>query len=119
MIVKKDNNSRKDFSKITISLASPKSIFDQSQPDEETARSTLEKLFFSDKRYDLGEMGRYRINRKLNLNIDPKTRVLTNEDIVSIIKHLIKLINSKEEVDDIDHLSNPVELNFSQVVKEA
>ena len=75
-------------------------------PDEETARSTLEKLFFSDKRYDLGEMGRYRINRKLNLNIDPKTRVLTNEDIVSIIKHLIKLINSKEEVDDIDHLSN-------------
>ncbi|MBP5614581.1 MAG: DNA-directed RNA polymerase subunit beta, partial [Bacteroidales bacterium] len=75
-------------------------------PDEETARSTLEKLFFSDKRYDLGEMGRYRINRKLNLSIDPKTRVLTNEDIVSIIKHLIKLINSKEEVDDIDHLSN-------------
>ena len=75
-------------------------------PDEETARSTLEKLFFSDKRYDLGEMGRYRINRKLNLNIDSKTRVLTNEDIVSIIKHLIKLINSKEEVDDIDHLSN-------------
>ncbi len=75
-------------------------------PDEETARSTLEKLFFSDKRYDLGEMGRYRINRKLNLGIAPNVRVLTNEDIISIIKHLIKLINSKEEVDDIDHLSN-------------
>jgi DNA-directed RNA polymerase subunit beta len=75
-------------------------------PDEETARQALEKLFFSDKRYDLGEVGRYRINKKLNLNISPDVRVLTKEDIISIIRHLIELINSKAEVDDIDHLSN-------------
>ena len=75
-------------------------------PDEETARAVLDKLFFSDKRYDLGEVGRYRINKKLSLDIPPSTRVLTNLDIVSIIKHLIELINSKAEVDDIDHLSN-------------
>ncbi len=75
-------------------------------PDEETARATLDKLFFSDKRYDLGEVGRYRINKKLNLNIPMETGVLTNEDIISIIRYLIELINSKTEVDDIDHLSN-------------
>jgi DNA-directed RNA polymerase subunit beta len=75
-------------------------------PDEETARGIIEKLFFSDKRYDLGDVGRYRINKKLNLNIPIETRVLTNEDIISIIKYLIELINSKAEVDDIDHLSN-------------
>ena len=75
-------------------------------PDEETARGIIEKLFFSDKRYDLGEVGRYRINRKLDLNISLETRVLTKEDIICIIKHLIKLINSHAEVDDIDHLSN-------------
>jgi DNA-directed RNA polymerase subunit beta len=75
-------------------------------PDEETARMALDKLFFSDKRYDLGEVGRYRINKKLNLNISSDTRVLTKEDIISIIKHLIELINSKADVDDIDHLSN-------------
>ena len=75
-------------------------------PDEETARAVLDKLFFSEKRYDLGEVGRYRINKKLSLDIPPSTRVLTNTDIVSIIKHLIELINSKAEVDDIDHLSN-------------
>ena len=75
-------------------------------PDEETARGIIEKLFFSDKRYDLGEVGRYRINRKLDLNIPLGTRVLTKEDIICIIKHLIKLINSHAEVDDIDHLSN-------------
>ena len=75
-------------------------------PDEETARGIIEKLFFSDKRYDLGEVGRYRINRKLELNIPLETRVLTKEDIICIIKHLIKLINSHAEVDDIDHLSN-------------
>ncbi|MDR1878649.1 MAG: DNA-directed RNA polymerase subunit beta [Bacteroidales bacterium] len=75
-------------------------------PDEETARMALDKLFFSDKRYDLGEVGRYRINKKLNLDTPPETRVLTKEDIISIIKHLIELINSKAEVDDIDHLSN-------------
>ncbi len=75
-------------------------------PDDETARQALDKLFFSEKRYDLGEVGRYRINRKLNLNIPMETRVLTKEDIISIIKHLIELINAKAEVDDIDHLSN-------------
>jgi DNA-directed RNA polymerase subunit beta len=75
-------------------------------PDEETARGIIEKLFFSDKRYDLGDVGRYRINRKLNLNIPIETRVLTKEDIISIIKYLIELVNSKAEVDDIDHLSN-------------
>ncbi len=75
-------------------------------PDEETARATLEKLFFSEKRYDLGEVGRYRINKKLNLNIPMETGVLTNEDIISIIRYLVELINSKTDVDDIDHLSN-------------
>lgn len=75
-------------------------------PDEETARGVLEKLFFSDKRYDLGEVGRFRINRKLHLNIDINTRILTKDDIISIIKYLIQLINSKTNVDDIDHLSN-------------
>ena len=75
-------------------------------PDEETARATLEKLFFSDKRYDLGEVGRYRINKKLNLNIPMETGVLTNEDIISIIRYLVELINNKTDVDDIDHLSN-------------
>ena len=75
-------------------------------PDEETARGIIEKLFFSDKRYDLGEVGRYRINTKLNLTVPSDVRVLTKEDITSIIKYLIELINSKSEVDDIDHLSN-------------
>ncbi|MCQ2272119.1 MAG: DNA-directed RNA polymerase subunit beta [Bacteroidales bacterium] len=75
-------------------------------PDEETARTAFEKLFFSDKRYDLGEVGRYKINKKLNLNIPMETRVLTKEDIISIIRYLIELLNSKTEVDDIDHLSN-------------
>ena len=75
-------------------------------PDEETAREVFEKLFFSDKRYDLGEVGRYKINKKLGLYIDLDTRVLTNEDIVEIIKHMIELINSNKEIDDIDHLSN-------------
>lgn len=75
-------------------------------PDEEAARSALERLFFSDKRYDLGEVGRYRINKKLNLNIPIETGILTKEDIISIIKYLIELMNSKTDVDDIDHLSN-------------
>ncbi len=75
-------------------------------PDEATARDVIDKLFFSDKRYDLGEVGRYRINKKLNLNIDSDTKVLTKEDIINIIKYLIQLINSKTDVDDIDHLSN-------------
>jgi DNA-directed RNA polymerase subunit beta len=75
-------------------------------PDEETARGIIDKLFFSDSRYDLGEVGRYRINKKLNLETDLNVRVLTKEDIIHIIRHLIKLVNSKTDVDDIDHLSN-------------
>ena len=75
-------------------------------PDEQTARDIIQSLFFSDKRYDLGEVGRYRINKKLGLSIDYDRRVLTTEDIVLIVKYLIGLINSKAVVDDIDHLSN-------------
>ena len=75
-------------------------------PDEETARGIFEKLFFSDKRYDLGEVGRYRINKKLDIDTPSDVRVLTKEDIILIIKHLIKLVNNKTIVDDIDHLSN-------------
>ena len=75
-------------------------------PDEATARDVIEKLFFSDKRYDLGEVGRYRLNRKLGLSTPIETRILTKEDIIEIIKYLIQLINSKATVDDIDHLSN-------------
>ena len=75
-------------------------------PDEETARGIIERLFFSDKRYDLGDVGRYRINRKLQLDTPDETKVLTREDIIAIVKYLINLINSKAEVDDIDHLSN-------------
>ncbi|HIY77195.1 MAG TPA: DNA-directed RNA polymerase subunit beta [Candidatus Sphingobacterium stercorigallinarum] len=75
-------------------------------PDEETARGIIDRLFFSDKRYDLGDVGRYRINRKLKLETPSDTKVLTREDIIAIVKYLINLINSKAEVDDIDHLSN-------------
>ncbi len=75
-------------------------------PDDETARSMIEKLFFSDKRYDLGDVGRYRINKKLNLNTPMDVKVLTKEDIIWIVKYLIELVNSKADVDDIDHLSN-------------
>lgn len=75
-------------------------------PDDATARDVIEKLFFSDKRYDLGEVGRYRINKKLGLETSIDTKVLTKEDIIEIIKYLIELINSKTDVDDIDHLSN-------------
>jgi len=75
-------------------------------PDEATARDVIDKLFFSDQRYDLGEVGRYRLNRKLNLDTSIDTKVLTNDDIIEIIKYLIELINSKTNVDDIDHLSN-------------
>ena len=75
-------------------------------PDEETARGIIEKLFFSDKRYDLGDVGRYRINKKLGTDTNTDIKVLTKDDIISIIKHLIKLVNAKTEVDDIDHLSN-------------
>ena len=75
-------------------------------PDEETARGIIDKLFFSDQRYNLGEVGRYRMNKKLGLDISEDKRVLTKDDIITIIKYLIELVNSKAEVDDIDHLSN-------------
>ena len=75
-------------------------------PDEATAHDVIDKLFFSDRRYDLGDVGRFRINHKLGLDIDPAIRVLTREDMIQIIKYLISLINSKTDVDDIDHLSN-------------
>ncbi len=75
-------------------------------PDEETARGVIDKLFFSEQRYDLGEVGRYRINKKLELTESLDQRVLTKNDIISIVKYLIKLVNSKTDVDDIDHLSN-------------
>ncbi len=75
-------------------------------PDEETARGIIDKLFFSDKRYDLGEVGRYKINRKLKSNTDESIRVLTKDDIILIVKYLVSLMNQKAEIDDIDHLSN-------------
>jgi DNA-directed RNA polymerase subunit beta len=75
-------------------------------PDEETARGIIDKLFFSDQRYSLGEVGRYRMNKKLGLDIGMDKQVLTKQDIITIIKYLIELINSKAEIDDIDHLSN-------------
>ncbi|MCX8019622.1 MAG: DNA-directed RNA polymerase subunit beta [Chitinophagaceae bacterium] len=75
-------------------------------PDNETARGIIDKLFFSDKRYDLGEVGRYKINRKLNIDLPLDKRTLTKEDIIQIIKYLVKLTNGKAEIDDIDHLSN-------------
>ncbi len=83
-----------------------KQLRNSEPPDEATARDVIDKLFFSEKRYDLGDVGRYRLNQKLNLTIPVETRVLTNTDIIEIIKYLIQLINSKATVDDIDHLSN-------------
>ena len=75
-------------------------------PDVDTARGIIDKLFFSEQRYSLGEVGRYRLNKKLGLKIDNEKQVLTKQDIISIIKYLIELINAKTEIDDIDHLSN-------------
>ena len=75
-------------------------------PDEDTARGIIDKLFFSDQRYNLGEVGRYRMNKKLNLDVGMDKLVLTKLDIITIVKYLIELINSKAEIDDIDHLSN-------------
>ena len=83
-----------------------KQLRNSEPPDEATARDVIDKLFFSEKRYDLGSVGRYRLNKKLEMSIDPSVRVLTNTDIIEIIKYLIGLINSKATVDDIDHLSN-------------
>src|SRR5450432_3380673 len=75
-------------------------------PDDETARGIIDKLFFSDKRYDLGEVGRYKINRKLQLNLPLTQKTLTKGDMIEIIKYLVRLTNGKAEIDDIDHLSN-------------
>ncbi len=75
-------------------------------PDNETARGIIDKLFFSDKRYDLGEVGRYKINRKLHLDSPINKKVLTKEDIIQIVKYLVRLTNGKADIDDIDHLSN-------------
>ena len=75
-------------------------------PDMETARGVIDKLFFSEQRYDLGEVGRFRINRKLGIDMSEESRTLTKDDIILIIKFLIDLVNSKSDVDDIDHLSN-------------
>src|SRR5205814_2261590 len=75
-------------------------------PDDETARGIIDKLFFSDKRYDLGEVGRYKINQKLLTNVDIEKKVLTKDDIIAIVKYLVQLTNEKAEIDDIDHLSN-------------
>lgn len=75
-------------------------------PDNETARGIIDKLFFSDKRYDLGEVGRYKINRKLGLDLSLNQKTLTKQDIIEIIKYLVRLTNGKAEIDDIDHLSN-------------
>ena len=83
-----------------------KQLRNSEPPDEATARDVIDKLFFSEKRYDLGIVGRFRLNKKLGLSTDPEVRVLTNNDIIEIIKYLIQLINSKATVDDIDHLSN-------------
>ena len=83
-----------------------KQLRNSEPPDEATARDVIDKLFFSEKRYDLGSVGRFRLNKKLKLATDPEVRVLTKNDIIEIIKYLIQLINSKASVDDIDHLSN-------------
>ena len=83
-----------------------KQLRNSEPPDESTARDVIDKLFFSEKRYDLGTVGRYRLNKKLGLPTAPDVRVLTNTDVIEIIKYLIQLINAKATVDDIDHLSN-------------
>jgi DNA-directed RNA polymerase subunit beta len=119
IILHKDNVNSADFSLIYSTLQKDTSnsekeavehIYRQLRnaepPDEETARSVFDKLFFSDARYDLGEVGRYRINKKLYKDSTEESRVLTKLDIISIIKYLIELVNSKADVDDIDHLSN-------------
>src|SRR5690606_29211236 len=119
LILNKETDDRNDFQIILNTLQKDTSnsgkeavehIYRQLRntdpPDEETARGIIERLFFSDKRYDLGEVGRYRINRKLNMETSSEVRVLTKEDIIAIIKYLIELSNSRADVDDIDHLSN-------------
>ena len=119
ILVHKEENSGSDFSIIFNTLQKDTSnsekeavlyIYRQLRnadpADDASAREVINNLFFSEKRYDLGEVGRYRINRKLGLSTDMDVRVLTREDIIEIIKYLVELINSKATVDDIDHLSN-------------
>ena len=119
ILVHKDTEDHIDYSIITNTLQKDpcnsekeavyhiyRQLRNAEPPDEATARDMIDKLFFSDRRYDLGDVGRYRINKKLSLTIDPDIKVLTKEDIIEIIKYLIELINSKADVDDIDHLSN-------------
>ena len=119
ILVHKDEQAAQDYSIIFNTLAKDPSnsekeavlyIYRQLRnadpADDASAREVIQNLFFSDKRYDLGDVGRYRINKKLGLDTDMDVRVLTKEDIIEIIKYLIQLINSKATVDDIDHLSN-------------
>ncbi|MBQ0096987.1 MAG: DNA-directed RNA polymerase subunit beta [Bacteroidales bacterium] len=83
-----------------------KQLRNSEPPDEATARDVIDKLFFSEKRYDLGDVGRYRLNKKLNMGINSEVRILTKEDIIEIIRYIVQMINGKATVDDIDHLSN-------------
>jgi len=119
ILLHKENQSQADFAIIYNTLQKDPSnsekeavmhiyrqLRNSEPPDEATARDVIDNLFFSDKRYDLGEVGRYRINTKLDLDRSVDTKVLTKSDIIAIIKYLIELINSKTDVDDIDHLSN-------------
>ncbi len=119
ILLHKDSQSQNDFAIIYNTLQKDpcnsekeavlyiyRQLRNSEPPDDATARDVIDKLFFSDKRYDLGEVGRYRINKKLGLNTPVETKVLTKEDIIEIIKYLIELVNSKTDVDDIDHLSN-------------
>ncbi len=119
VLIHKESNSSSDYSTIFNTLMKDTSnsekeavtyIYRQLRnadpADDASAKEVIFNLFFSDKRYDLGDVGRYRINRKLNMDIAPDVRVLTREDIIEIIKYLIELVNSKANVDDIDHLSN-------------
>ncbi len=119
ILLHKENNAQSDYAIIHNTLQKDptnsekeavehiyRQLRNAEPPDEETARGIIDKLFFSDQRYNLGEVGRYRMNKKLGLEIGMDKQVLTKEDIITIIKYLIELINSKAEIDDIDHLSN-------------
>ena len=119
ILLHKENNAQSDYAIIHNTLQKDptnsekeavehiyRQLRNAEPPDEETARGIIDKLFFSDQRYNLGEVGRYRMNKKLGLDISMDEQVLTKEDIITIIKYLIELINSKAEIDDIDHLSN-------------
>jgi DNA-directed RNA polymerase subunit beta len=119
ILLHKENNAQSDYAIIHNTLQKDptnsekeavehiyRQLRNAEPPDEETARGIIDKLFFSDQRYNLGEVGRYRMNKKLGLDNGMDKQVLTKEDIITIIKYLIELINSKAEIDDIDHLSN-------------